>query len=260
MIECPIMSVNSMARENEKIKQHVRKFYAEVAKGNSCCEVPVSCCQNSETSYPQKVGYSKEELLGLPEPVVKTAAGCGAPIALANLQEGEVVLDLGSGEGMDAFLAARKVGSKGKVIGVDMTEEMVQLAEKNAEKMKARNVEFLLGEIENLPLKDEAFDLVISNCVVNLSPDKGLVFAEAFRVLKPGGRVLISDIVTQRELPREIREDLRMWAACISGALSEAEYIQKVRDAGFEKVEVVIRKDFMELVSSIQVRAYKPST
>ncbi len=248
-----------MTKKNKKIKQHVKKHYAELAKGTSCCDVSTCCGPSSRTSYAKMIGYSDEELKGLPDSVERTVAGCGNPTALADLGEGEVVLDLGSGGGIDAFLAAKKVGPKGKVIGVDMTEEMIQLAKENAEKMRAENVEFRLGEIENLPAEDEMVDVIISNCVINLSPDKDKVFTEAFRVLKPGGRMLISDIVTQGELPNEIRENLEMWAACVAGALDEKEYLQKIRNAGFKKVEVVAKSDFMGMVSSIKVRAYKPS-
>jgi len=248
-----------MEKRKRKIKQHVKKTYAEVAKGASCCDVTTCCGPSSRTYFAKRIGYSDEELKDLPNSVVRTVAGCGNPTALADLMEGEVVLDLGSGGGIDAFLAAKKVGPKGKVIGVDMTEEMIQLAKENAEKMKTENVEFRLGEIENLPLEDEMVDVIISNCVINLSPDKDKVFSEAFRVLKPGGRLLISDIVTQGELPNEIQENLEMWAACIAGALDEKDYIQKIRNAGFKKVEVVAKNDFMAMVSSIKVRAYKPS-
>jgi len=248
-----------MVKKNEKIKQHVKKTYAELAKGTSCCEATTCCGPGSTTLYAKMIGYSAEELRDLPDSVVRTVSGCGNPTALADLREGEVVLDLGSGGGIDAFLAAKKVGPTGKVIGVDMTEEMVQLAKKNSEKMKAENVEFRLGEIESLPVEDGKVDVIISNCVINLSPDKDKVFAEAFRVLKPGGRMLISDIVTQGELPNEIRENLEMWAACVAGALDEKEYLQKIRNAGFEKVEVIGKNDFMGIVSSIKVRAYKPS-
>ncbi|MDH5635146.1 MAG: arsenite methyltransferase [Candidatus Bathyarchaeota archaeon] len=248
-----------MTKKNEKIKQHVKKHYAEVAKGTSCCDVSTCCGPSSRASYAKMIGYSDEELKALPESVTGTVAGCGNPTALAELKEGDVVLDLGSGGGIDAFLAAKKVGPKGRVIGVDMTEEMVQLAKDNAERMKVENVEFRLGEIENLPLEDEIFDVLISNCVINLSPDKDKVFGEAFRVLKPGGRVLISDIVTQGELPDEIRENPEMWAACIAGALDEKVYLQKIMNAGFEKVEVIAKNDFMGMVSSIKVRAYKRS-
>jgi len=248
-----------MAKKNEKIKQHVKKHYAELAKGTSCCDVSTCCGPSSRTSYAKMIDYSDEELKGLPDSVIGTVAGCGNPTALAGLREGEVVLDLGSGGGIDAFLAAKKVGSKGKVIGVDMTEEMIQLAKKNAEKMKADNVEFRLGELENLPVEDGTVDVIVSNCVINLSPDKDKVFSEAFRVLKPGGRMLISDIVTKGELPSEIRENLEMWAACVAGALDEKVYLQKIMNAGFEKVEVVAKNYFMGMVLSLKVRAYKPS-
>ncbi len=245
-----------MTKKNEKIKQHVKKHYAELAKGTSCCKV-ASCCDQS--SQARKIGYSKEELKDLPNSVVKPVAGCGNPTALADLREGETVLDLGPGGGIDVFLAAEKVGPKGRVIGVDMTEEMIQLARGNAEEMNARNVDFRLGEIENLPVEDGIVDVIISNCVINLSPDKDKVFAEAFRVLKPGGRMLISDIVTQGELPNEIRENLEMWANCIAGALDEKDYLQKIRNAGFKKVRIIGKSDFMGTVSSIKLRACKPS-
>jgi SAM-dependent methyltransferase len=247
-----------MLKKNKKIKQHVKKQYAELAKGTSCCDVTTCCGPSSRTSYAKMIGYSDAELKGLPNSVLEIVAGCGNPTALADLREEEVVLDLGSGGGIDAFLAAKKVGLKGKVIGVDMTEEMIQLAKENAERMKTENVEFRLGEIENLPLEDETVDVIISNCVINLSTDKDKVFSEAFRVLKPGGRLLISDIVTHGELPNEIRENLEMWAACIAGALDEKDYLQKIRNAGFKEAEVIAKNDFMGMVSSIKVRAYKP--
>jgi len=247
-----------MTKREKKIKQHVKKTYAEVAKDASCCDIPTCCYPKSRTSFAKMIGYSDEELEGLPDSVVRTVSGCGNPTALAGLKEGEVVLDLGSGGGIDAFLAAKSVGPKGRVIGVDMTEEMVQLSKKNAERMRVENVEFRLGEIENLPVEDETVNVIISNCVINLSPDKDKVFSEAFRVLKPGGRMLISDIVTQGKLPSEIRENLEMWAACVAGALDEKDYLQKIKNAGFEKVEVIAKNDFMEIVSSIKVRAYKP--
>jgi len=248
-----------MTKKSEKIKQHVKKHYAELAKGTSCCDATTCCGPSSRTSYAKMIGYSDGELKGLPNSVTETVAGCGNPTALADLKEGDVVLDLGSGGGIDAFLAAKKVGPRGKVIGVDMTEEMVQLAKENAERMKVENVEFRLGEIENLPVEDRTADVIISNCVINLSPDKDRVFGEAFRVLRPGGRMLISDIVTQGELPDEIRENLEMWAACVAGALDEKVYLQKIMNAGFEKVEVMAKNDFMGMVSSLKVRAYKPS-
>jgi SAM-dependent methyltransferase len=247
-----------MLKKNKKVKQHMKKHYAELAKGTSCCDVTTCCGLSSRTSYAKMIGYSDAELKGLPDSVLGIVAGCGNPTALADLREGEVVLDLGSGGGIDAFLAAKKIGLKGKVIGVDMTEEMIQLAKENAERMKTENVEFRLGEIENLPVEDEMVDVIISNCVINLSTDKDKVFSEAFRVLKPGGRLLISDIVTHGELPNEIRENLEMWAACVAGALDEKDYLQKIRNAGFKEAEVIAKNDFMGMVSSIKVRAYKP--
>ena len=184
-------------------------------------------------------------------------AGCGNPTALADLKEGETVLDLGSGGGIDAFLAAKRVGVTGRVIGVDMTEEMIELANKNKKKMNAKNVEFRLGEIEDLPVEDGSVDVIMSNCVINLSPDKERVFREAYRVLKPGGRMMISDIVTKGELPADVRRDLELWAGCMAGALEESEYLQKIRNAGFREVEVVSKQDFRGLISSVKVKAVK---
>jgi len=247
-----------MTEKNKKIKQHVKKRYAELAKGESCCSFPTCCDSSTKTSIAKMIGYSNEDLKDLPASAINIAAGCGNPTALASLRKGEEVLDLGSGGGIDAFLAARKVGSKGKVVGVDMTEEMIQLAKENALKARIENVEFRLGEIENLPVEDKTIDVIISNCVINLSPDKSKVFNEAFRVLRPGGRMFISDIVTHGELPSEVRGSLEMWASCLAGALEEKDYLQKIKNAGFEKVEVVSKRDFMGVFSSIQVRAYKP--
>ncbi len=160
---------------------------------------------------------------------------------------------------MDVFLAAKKVGPNGMAIGVDMTDEMVELARRNAENMGLMNVEFRLGEIENLPVEDESVDVIISNCVINLSPDKDSVFSEAFRVLRPGGRMIVSDIVSEGELPREIREDPDAWAECIAGALDEGVYLEKIRKAGFVNVQVKSKRQFMELVNSVEVEAHKPS-
>ena len=246
-------------RGEEEIKEFVKKRYARVASGSSCCE-PITCCGPlSRASFAKMIGYSSEELEELPESVINTISGCGNPTALAELREGENVLDLGSGGGIDAFLAAKKVGPKGRVIGVDMTQEMIKLANGNAKRMNAKNVEFRLGEIESLPIENESVDVIISNCVINLSPNKGKVFREAFRVLKPGGRLLISDIVTLGELPKQVRENLELWAGCIAGALEEQEYLQKIRDAGFRNVEVLSKSAFLGKIYSIKVKAYKPS-
>lgn len=177
--------------------------------------------------------YREADLRGLPAEALEASFGCGNPTAIAALRPGEVVLDLGSGGGIDCFLAAKQVGPEGRVYGVDMTPEMVALARKNAQKIGASNVEFRLGEIEHLPFPDASVDVVISNCVINLSPDKDQVFREAFRVLRPGGRLQVSDIVWLREPPSEVRRDLEAWAGCIAGALLESEYRAKLAAAGF---------------------------
>jgi SAM-dependent methyltransferase len=173
--------------------------------------------------------------------VTGASAGCGNPIAIAELQPGEVVLDLGSGGGIDCFLAARQVGPEGRVIGLDMTPDMIKLARRNARKLGTQNVDFRFGEMEDMPLPDESVDVIISNCVINLSPDKDAVFGEAFRVLRPGGRLNVSDIVVNGELPQAIRTRLDAWAGCIAGALEESDYLGRIRAAGFERVEVLSR-------------------
>lgn len=198
------------------------------------------CCGTDSTSDQQIANiaklYAETEIRDLPATVTDVAFGCGNPTAIAALQPGQVVLDLGSGGGIDCFLAAKMVGPEGRVYGVDMTPEMVALARKNAEKVGATNVEFRLGEIEHLPIETESVDVVISNCVINLSPDKDQVFREAFRVLKPGGRLQVSDIVWTREVPDSVKEDIEQWAGCIAGALPEWEYLAKIRAAGFVDV------------------------
>jgi ubiquinone/menaquinone biosynthesis C-methylase UbiE len=178
--------------------------------------------------------------------VADASLGCGNPLAIAEIQEGEVVLDLGSGGGIDVFLAARQVGPGGKVIGLDMTPEMIKLARNNAKKIGATNVDFRYGEMEDIPLPDASVDAVISNCVINLSPDKDAVFSEVYRVLKPGGRMSVSDIVVDGQLPQAIRQNLASWAGCIAGALDEKDYLGKIRRAGFEEVEVLSR-DYSEI-------------
>ena len=256
-----------MDTKSEKIKRYVKERYAEAARrteqniDSSCCVDPgcsSSCCGTTEGSYVSSIGYSEKDLSDLSNSVVRACAGCGNPTALAELREGEVVLDLGSGGGLDVFLAAGKVGSKGRALGVDMTEEMVKLARRNAVEMGLENVEFRLGEIENLPVEDESVDVIISNCVINLSPDKDRVFSEAFRVLKPGGRMIISDIVSEGELPQEIREDPDAWAGCIGGALDEKIYLEKIGKAGFRDIRVQSKRGFMDIVNSIEVEAHKP--
>ena len=215
--------------EEEKIKKMVREGYAKIAKAEKCCCSP---------KISKKTAYTKEELKSVPKGA-DFSLGCGNPVALASLKEGEAVLDLGSGGGLDCFLAANKVGEKGKVIGVDMTPEMIHNARENCRKGKYKNVEFRLGEIENLPVADSAVDVMISNCVINLSPNKKRVFEEAFRVLKPSGRLMISDIVLLKELPEIVEKSEQAYIACISGAIMKDEYIELIKDAGFRDVKIV---------------------
>jgi len=231
--------------EESKIRKYVRDRYAGIARqGSSCCGPETSCgCTVTPEDASQRIGYSEEELKAVP-PGSNLGLGCGNPIALASLKEGETVLDLGSGAGFDCFLAAREVGPSGRVIGVDMTPEMVGKARENARKGNYENVELRLGEIENLPAADGSVDAVISNCVINLSTDKERVFAEAYRVLKPGGRVMISDIVLSRDLPEALAGSLAAYAGCIAGAVRKDDYIRLLEKAGFGDVRVVQESPF----------------
>lgn len=210
------------------IKKIVKDKYKEIAtKGTGC-----GCGCNSAKAISKNIGYSEEDL--------KTAGaanlglGCGNPVAFGKIKEGDVVLDLGSGAGIDCFLAARKAGKAGKVIGVDMTREMIEKAKNNAAKQGIKNVEFIFGEIENLPLKDNSVDIIITNCVVNLTPDKTMAFKEAYRVLKPGGKVYLSDIVLLKELSKEQRNNKDLLSGCVAGALLKEDYLRKINDAGFK--------------------------
>jgi len=228
------------------IKKQVRENYAKIAKDEaSCCQTGAAVCgdANLAESVSSKIGYSQEQMESVPDGA-NLGLGCGNPVAIASLREGEVVLDLGSGAGFDCFLAARKVGERGKVIGVDMTPEMVEKARLNAEKGNYKNVEFRLGEIENLPAADNLVDAVISNCVINLSLDKSRVFQEAFRVLKPGGRMMVSDIVVSKTLPASIRESVAAYVGCLSGAMVKAEYLHTIEAAGFQDVKVISETAF----------------
>ncbi|NIM98674.1 MAG: arsenite methyltransferase [candidate division Zixibacteria bacterium] len=219
--------------DKEKTNEIVREAYAKAAQRQKSC----GCCGPDTAEYAKSIGYTAEELQRVPEES-NLALGCGNPTALAALKEGEVVLDLGSGAGFDCFLAASKVGPKGKVIGVDMTPQMVEKATENAKKNSIENVEFRPGEIEDLPVEDSSVDVVISNCVINLSADKPRVFAEINRVLKPGGRVAISDLALLKELPQEVRESAEAYANCIAGAILLDEYRRLVENSGLEHVEV----------------------
>ena len=226
----------------EDIKKKVRESYARIAEqGSSCCCGPSSsCCGSTDTlqEISRGIGYSDEEIATVPNGA-NLGLGCGNPVAMASLKEGDIVLDLGSGAGFDCFLAANKVGEKGRIIGVDMTPEMVSRARKNAAKGDYNNVEFRLGEIENLPVADASVDVVISNCVINLAPDKTRVFNEVFRVLKSGGRVMVSDIVLLKPLPDSIRNSVEAYVACIAGAALKDEYLGAIEAAGFEDITVL---------------------
>lgn len=225
------------------IKKSVMEHYAAIAKNQGSCCGPSSaggCCSPGivPQSMSKRIGYGDNEIAEVPDGA-NLGLGCGNPVALASLAPGEVVVDLGSGAGFDCFLSANRVGPAGRVIGVDMTHAMLEKARKNAEKGGYANVEFRLGEIENLPVADNTADIVISNCVINLSTDKPRVFAEALRVLKPGGRLMVSDLVLTSPLPESVRQSVEAYAGCISGAMLRDDYLAAMRDAGFENVEVV---------------------
>ena len=250
-----------MALRKEEIHKGVSEFYAGLIKekGGDCC---TGCC-SPETGTAEKVGYTKQDLEGIPQEAGGSSFGCGNPLAFAEVEPGETVLDLGSGGGIDCFLAADRVGESGRVIGLDMTEEMIEKATKTAEQNGYGNVEFRLGQIEEMPVETASVDWVISNCVINLSPEKKNVFSETFRVLRPGGRLLISDMVAE-DLPDAMREDISAWAGCVSGAVTEDEYLGMIRDAGFEQVEIVDRLDYVKpseeqpyKLASIRVKGIK---
>ena len=227
--------------KEEIVKKVVRESYAQIAQaGGPCCLPAAACCGGVDMAaeISKKIGYADKDLKSVPEGA-NLGLGCGNPLALASLKEGETVLDLGAGAGFDCFLAANQVGKTGKVIGVDMTPEMVQKARENAGKGGYGNVEFRLGEIENLPVADQVVDAVISNCVINLAPDKGKVFREAFRVLKPGGRLMVSDIVLRRPLPDFIMNSIAAYVGCMSGAVMRDEYLRVIEQAGFRDVRIM---------------------
>ena len=264
--------------KEEEIKKSVRENYAKIARESTSC-----CCRStSAEDISKSIGYSDEELESVPEDA-NLGLGCGNPVALASLKEGETVLDLGAGAGFDVFLAANRVGNSGRVIGVDMTPEMVGKARANALNGGYENVEFRLGEIENIPAADSSVDAIISNCVINLSPDKKSVFKEALRVLKPGGRLMVSDIVLLKELPDAIRQSVAAYVGCVAGALMKDDYLKVIKEVGFQDVRILDemlypldyvtddsttgtiidkmgtkREDIENSVASIKVKAMKP--
>ncbi|MDD5408942.1 MAG: arsenite methyltransferase [Candidatus Omnitrophica bacterium] len=229
----------------EKIKKIVRDGYAKAVKqATSCCSSGSCCSGISQAKIMSKtVGYSDAEINAVPEGA-NLGFGCGNPVALASLKEGDVVLDLGSGAGFDAFLAAKRVGKTGRVIGVDMTPEMIAKAKENAKKGKYCNVEFRLGEIEKLPVEDSSIDVIISNCVINLSPDKETVFNEAHRVLKPNGRLMVSDLVLAKELPSAIKKSVEAYVGCLAGAIKKGEYLELINMAGFKDVKIISESSY----------------
>ena len=253
----------------EQIRTAVREHYADlVTSDESCCsssnccgtEIDIEASLTGESA--NQNGYTDVQLSSIPTDAVENSFGCGNPLMYADICEGDVVLDLGSGAGIDVLLAAQQVGESGKVIGVDMTLEMIEKARKNAEEAGVKNVEFRLGEIESMPVEDASIDWVISNCVINLAPDKDLVFREAHRVLKPGGQLLVSDIVANH-LPRWLKSTISNWANCISGALPEDQYLDSIRRAGLDEIQVFNKSPYAKIgkaeVASIKVGALKPN-
>ncbi|NIM06559.1 MAG: arsenite methyltransferase [Armatimonadetes bacterium] len=239
--------------KDDEIRQVVRKTYGDIAKAGStgCGCAPSSCCGTGANLTSEDIatglGYSSDDMAAIPEGA-NMGLGCGNPQAIASLQLGETVLDLGSGGGFDCFLAAKAVGESGRVIGIDMTPEMVSKGRANAAKAEPGNVEFRLGEIENLPVADNEVDIIISNCVINLSPDKAKVYNEAFRVLKPGGRLAIFDIVATAELPAEMKEDLALLTGCVAGAAQVQEVESMLAEAGFTDIRISPKEDSAELI------------
>lgn len=250
---------------NDELKETVNRRYSDIARQSSSCCSDSSCCSPSPVQQAKQVGYTREELKNVPDSAIM-GLGCGNPTGLADFNRGETVLDLGSGAGLDVFLAANKVGPNGKAIGVDMSEEMIKRAKKGAIDGGFDNVEFKVGEIEDLPVEDSSVDAVISNCVINLSPDKLKVFEEIYRVLKPGGRAMISDLVSGVELPEDLRQDAEAWSECLGGVLQKEEYLDTIRAAGFDEIEIIDQSKFADPqiderlegeITSLKVRAYR---
>lgn len=281
--------MSTMTTDASAVKQIVKERYGEFARaprsgGASGCGTTGGCCGGSAAAYDPITShlYDESEAAGVPEEALLLSLGCGNPTALAELHEGETVLDLGSGGGIDVLLSAKRVGPTGKAYGLDMTDDMLAAANENKRRAGAENVEFLKGEIENIPLPDASVDVIISNCVINLSADKPQVLAEAFRVLKPGGRFAVSDVVVRGEVPPDIRRNVELWIGCVAGALEEEEYRTLLTAAGFTDVDLeptriytaedagallsgsgldsILKEQVDRKVMSAFVRARKPAT
>lgn len=264
----------AVEENTDEIRTYVREHYSQIAENqlegrtNDCCSIDTDCCgQDIDLVLSDISGLYQVDLAELPEQVTNLSLGCGDPVTLASLEAGQIVLDMGSGGGIDCFLAAKHVGPSGHVIGVDMTPSMVDQARSNKSRLNANNVEFRLGEIEHLPVADKRVDVIISNCVINLSPDKPQVFREAFRVLKPGGRLAVSDILSNGPLPDEIRNNPSAWAGCVAGAVEAREYMDAIIAAGFVDVQVEPvhpEKDDLhkptQKIFSARVTAFKPAS
>ncbi|MCF7891942.1 MAG: arsenite methyltransferase [Candidatus Omnitrophica bacterium] len=258
-----------MGEKPKDIKKMVKEKYTEIVRSKKTCYCNESCCSSASSDISKELGYSQEEIDKVPQGS-DLGLGCGNPIALTSLKEGDLVVDLGSGGGFDAFLAAGKVGKSGRVIGVDMTQAMVKQARKNAKKGGYDNLEFRLGEIEKLPIEDDSIDVVISNCVINLSPDKQAVFNEAFRVLKSGGSLIVSDLVLTKDLPKAIKESIEAYLGCLAGAVKRQRYLSFIKQAGFQNVKVINESNYpvgavanklksvVSSLASIMISAKKP--
>ena len=257
----------SEAHVDAGITEAVRTRYGQIAKsvgGESCCGP--ACCGGGGSDPISSDLYSAGETSGLPQDAVSASLGCGNPTALLDLQPGQTVLDLGSGGGIDVLLSAKRVGPTGKVYGLDMTDEMLELARRNQKTAGATNVEFLKGAIESIPLPDCSVDVIISNCVINLSSDKDAALREAFRVLKPGGRFAVSDVVVRGAVPDDVRRDMGLWIGCIAGALEESEFAAKLQKAGFTDVDIEPWREYRRedlgvdgQFASAFIRAHKPA-
>lgn len=234
------MEANKTKTSKDRIKKAVKEYYAGQL---SDCQCSGGCCGSTSTAGIGSVNYDAHDLSGVPQDAASHSFGCGDPLAFAGVSKGQTVVDIGSGAGLDAIIAARAVGQDGMVIGLDMTPEMIARAQENVRQAGFFNVTFLLGEAENIPLEAKIADWVVSNCVINLSPDKQQVFREIFRILKPGGKILISDMVVEN-MPEDFQENLSAWAGCIAGAISESEYILAVSQAGFSEITVLDRVEY----------------